>query len=333
MKFKGISMLAALAFVAFGFSVVTASAAEVVIEAETTLALCSDGIDNDDNGATDLADGGCADFVVEEAAVIVVPETTAELCSDGLDNDDNGSVDLADSGCAAHAVVEPVAENTAQLCSDGIDNNDNGSTDLADPDCAPFAEVENPVTTTPENTAELCADGLDNDDDGSIDLADVDCAAYATPEDNGGNNGGDNGSGGGSGSSSRGSGSRRGGSSSSQGEVLGAFTGSCPFITSYMRMGWANDVEQVKSLQEFLNTELGISLPVTGFYGELTQNAVNAFQLKYKDQVLQPWVDAGLHESSDIPTGFVYITTAHMINTIVCPDFDEELPALVPAGN
>lgn len=261
MKLKGISMLIALAFVAFGFSFVTASAAEAVLEAETTLALCSDGLDNDDNGATDLGDVNCA----------------------------------------------------------------------------PFAEVENPPAT-PEDTAVLCADGLDNDDDGSVDLADTDCAAFVTPEDNGGNNGGDNdpddddddnGSSGRSGQKKRTSSS----SSDSDGEVLGAFTGSCPLITGYMRMGWANDAEEVKKLQEFLNEELDISLPVTGYYGELTQNAVNAFQLKYKEQVLQPWVDAGLHESAEVPTGFVYITTAHMINSIVCPDFDEELPALVPAGN
>ena len=98
-------------------------------------------------------------------------------------------------------------------------------------------------------------------------------------------------------------------------------------------MGQANDVEQVKALQEFLNKELGISLPVTGYFGELTTKAVIDFQLKYKDDVLKPWVEADLLDSEEEATGFVYITTAHMINSIACDDFDEELPALVPASN
>ena len=116
--------------------------------------------------------------------------------------------------------------------------------------------------------------------------------------------------------------------SSPQGEVLGAFTGSCPFLTTYMRIGQSNDVAEVTKLQEFLNSELGIMLPATGFFGQLTHDAVNAFQLKYKDSVLLPWVEAGLMESKEVPTGYVYKTTLHTINKIVCPDMDVAKPVL-----
>lgn len=130
-------------------------------------------------------------------------------------------------------------------------------------------------------------------------------------------------------SSSRRSGSRRStNQSSSDGEVLGAFTGSCPYLTTYMRMGQANDTEEVKKLQQFLNDNLSISLPVTGYFGEMTDKAVRDFQLKYSDAALLPWVEAGLLANDETSTGYVYKTTLHTINKIVCPDMDVALPVL-----
>lgn len=123
--------------------------------------------------------------------------------------------------------------------------------------------------------------------------------------------------------SSSSGGSRRSGSrnSSNAGEVLGESTGnSCPMITTFMKEGKTNDVNQVVLLQSFLNTNLGISLPTTGFFGALTHKAVNDFQLKYKDDVLKPWVDLELLPSINIPTGYVYKTTSYTINKILCPD-------------
>jgi hypothetical protein len=52
---------------------------------------CSDGIDNDGDGAADLADAGCADAAADDES---------PACDDGFDNDGDGLVDGADPGCA-----------------------------------------------------------------------------------------------------------------------------------------------------------------------------------------------------------------------------------------
>ena len=134
------------------------------------------------------------------------------------------------------------------------------------------------------------------------------------------------------------SGSRRssgGGSSVPSGAaVLGASTGpngenlSCaPFLTTYMRIGQTNDVEEVKKLQTFLNEFNGEKLPVTGFFGELTYWAVRRLQAKYTNEILQPWVDAGTVNQLN-PTGYVYKMTQWFINTHKCPDTNLPQPEL-----
>jgi hypothetical protein len=76
-------------------------------------------------------------------------------------------------------------------------------------------------------------------------------------------------------------------------------------------MGRNNDVEQVRRLQQFLNSEMNAGLPVTGFFGPLTDAAVRAFQAKYASEILTPW---GINE----PTGYVYLTTRKKINEMYC---------------
>lgn len=71
---------------------------------ENTEALCSDGIDNDTDGAIDLNDTDCAAF-------LPAVENTEALCKDGLDNDGDGLVDLLDSDCAAF-VPAPLCTET-----------------------------------------------------------------------------------------------------------------------------------------------------------------------------------------------------------------------------
>lgn len=122
------------------------------------------------------------------------------------------------------------------------------------------------------------------------------------------------------------------------GQVLGAATSSLPgsqapaelpascaqtLLKDYMRRGRANDPAQVKLLQEFLNGEVQANLPVTGFFGPLTEAAVKAFQKKYADEVLTPW---GITE----PTGFVYKTTLRKINLIHCGSLNIPMPDLTP---
>jgi hypothetical protein len=81
-------------------------------------------------------------------------------------------------------------------------------------------------------------------------------------------------------------------------------------LTAYLRQGWNNDSDQVKKLQNFLNKQ-GFLVPVTGYFGSLTEAAVKAFQAAHNAEVLTPW---GITE----PTGFVFKTTRYKINTLHC---------------
>ncbi|MDP3645807.1 MAG: peptidoglycan-binding protein [bacterium] len=123
-----------------------------------------------------------------------------------------------------------------------------------------------------------------------------------------------------------------GASFSSSGQVLGASTStnsgasdnsvlcdSKALLTQYMRRGRANDPAQVKLLQQFLNDEVYSNLPLTGFFGVLTENAVNAFQQKYASDILAPW---GLTE----PTGYVYKLTLWKINSLMCVTLNASKP-------
>ena len=135
------------------------------------------------------------------------------------------------------------------------------------------------------------------------------------PTENGGGNQGNNG-GGSQGFTGGGSGSVLG----TLGQVLGASTGpsSCgTYLTQYIKFGAQNDIYNVALLQIFLNNEMKAGLPLDGFYGTTARDFVNAFQVKYAAEVLRPWVAFGL-PSETTPTGFVYKTTARMVNQIAC---------------
>lgn len=103
----------------------------------------------------------------------------------------------------------------------------------------------------------------------------------------------------------------------SDGEVLGASTGICEMlITDYMKMGQYNNPEQVLKLQKFLNSQ-GFSVPETGFYGPLTTAAVKKLQEAHADEILQPWIEAGIVTELS-PTGNVYKLTRYFINNTNC---------------
>ncbi|MFT4628112.1 MAG: hypothetical protein ACI8PZ_006807 [Myxococcota bacterium] len=102
--------------------------------------VCTDGIDNDEDGLKDCVDPDC-------------DGQCAEDCQDGRDNDGDGALDCADTDCFGLC---------PELCDDGLDNDADGNIDCADPDC--FGECP-----------EICGDGLDNDGDGLADCADDAC--------------------------------------------------------------------------------------------------------------------------------------------------------------
>lgn len=114
---------------------------------------CSDGIDNDKDGAVDFPlDPSCEGRDDNETSV----------CSDGIDNDGDGHIDMDDWGCSSEA--DESEENSITQCSDGIDNDSDGKIDYGeDPGCY-GAEDDN------ENNIPACSDGIDNDGDGFIDF-------------------------------------------------------------------------------------------------------------------------------------------------------------------
>jgi len=75
--------------------------------------------------------------------------------------------------------------------------------------------------------------------------------------------------------------------------------------------GKNNPKDQVILLQAFLNRELGINIPVTGFFGPITEIAVKIFQLKYHADVLAP-------VNMNAPTGFVGRYTLAKMNALKC---------------
>lgn len=117
--------------------------------------------------------------------------------------------------------------------------------------------------------------------------------------------------------------------SSVTGEVLGASTDAptCSVLKTFMMQGQVNDVEEVKRLQALLNENLGTKLSITGFFGSETDSAVKLFQLKYKEEILAPWVELGTIPTN-FATGYVYKTTLYKINKLLCPDMEIPMPIL-----
>lgn len=105
------------------------------------------------------------------------------------------------------------------------------------------------------------------------------------------------------------------------------------YLLEYIKYGAKNNPQEVKKLQTFLNEHMSAGLSVTGIYDAQTREWVNKFQLKYKEQVLKPWVEAGCYESENIPTGYVYITTKRWINILKCPSLVIPLTGLTCPGS
>jgi uncharacterized repeat protein (TIGR01451 family) len=128
---------------------------------------CSDRVDNDGDGATDLADFSCQGNPNKN------DETNPKAqCQDGIDNDGDGKIDFpADPGCSSTQDNDEF--NALPQCSDGIDNDGDGATDLAD-----FSCQGNPNKNDETNPKAQCSDGIDNDGDGRVDFpADPGCSS------------------------------------------------------------------------------------------------------------------------------------------------------------
>jgi len=91
-----------------------------------------------------------------------------------------------------------------------------------------------------------------------------------------------------------------------------------PYLSSYFRNSTDNDREEVKKLQSFLNKYEGFNdLPLTGYYGVMTQATVKKFQEKYVGDILASWdLTSG--------TGWVLESTLTKINQLYCEVYNKD---------
>jgi hypothetical protein len=81
---------------------------------------CEDGVDNDGDGALDLADGGC------DGAGDGSEWTAVFVCDNGQNDDGDARADFPfDPGCA-----DPTSELEDPECQDGVDNDGDGGIDF-----------------------------------------------------------------------------------------------------------------------------------------------------------------------------------------------------------
>ncbi len=138
----------------------------------------------------------------------------------------------------------------------------------------------------------------------------------APPASSGGGGGGGGGTGGGGGVNGPIVGSFGGsnGPIVPQPQVAGASTSTCYYLYDFLRKDFNNNPIEVKKLQIFLKELEGFSnLVVTGIYDDPTIAAVDAFQIRYKDDVLLPWGYDG-----NTGTDYTYILTKKKVNEIYC---------------
>ena len=84
----------------------------------------------------------------------------------------------------------------------------------------------------------------------------------------------------------------------------------CDSLSEYLRFGRDNNLVEMKKLQSFLRTQ-GFDVAVSGFFDVTTFEAVKQFQEEYASDILAPW-------GVSVPTGYVFITTKHKINDLLC---------------
>lgn len=87
---------------------------------------------------------------------------------------------------------------------------------------------------------------------------------------------------------------------------------SCYYLIDYLRKDFNNNPVEVKKLQVFLRDLEGFtSVQITGVYDDQTITALNAFQDRYKSDILTPW-------GHKAPTSYTYILTKKKVNEIYC---------------
>jgi len=164
---------------------------------------CSDGEDNDDDGAIDWADPDCSSPLDNTE--------TERGCDDGEDDDGDGLVDFPnDPGCSSAEDNSEDDPATLPACANGLDDDNDGAVDYVpgggDPGCKSASDsserdadgptCDNGIDDDEDGTADFpadksctdrgaeeapCANGLDDDFDGLVDLDDPGCISESDP--------------------------------------------------------------------------------------------------------------------------------------------------------
>ncbi len=164
-------------------------------------------------------DTGCE--AKDTACTTLAAESTVAACSNGVDDDCDGKKDCADSACQGltgacpfltctgvqswncatqtygACASDPTREATPAACSNGVDDDCDGKTDCQDPGCQAVSESCGvsvcagvkawvcltrtfglclPQAPVPEASDLTCGNGLDDDCDGLVDCQDPGCA-------------------------------------------------------------------------------------------------------------------------------------------------------------
>jgi hypothetical protein len=139
---------------------------------EDTEKLCTNGKDDDGDGAMDCIDSECWRFIpcMEKQHGDDSIPWNDNYCSDGVDNDGDTLVDCddKDEGAGEYSCIyHPYCtEDTYEECHDTNDNDRDGDIDCKDSDCDAFCV---------ENSLELCSNMIDDDQDGAVDCQDANC--------------------------------------------------------------------------------------------------------------------------------------------------------------
>ncbi len=81
------------------------------------------------------------------------------------------------------------------------------------------------------------------------------------------------------------------------------------YPTKAIKFGAQNNPEQVKLLEQYLNSYEGTDLPVDGFYSVQDKEAVVAWQEKYGSEILKPWGETK-------GTGYIFTTSLNKFKTL-----------------
>lgn len=141
---------------------------------------CTDGLDNDGDGAKDCVDSDCSNQSCGPTCICIGGKPGEAVCSDNIDNDGDTDKDCADTDCAGKSCGTGCLcqsfTKTETACGDNTDNDGDTLKDCADVDCSGASCGTGCSCQGSAKVETVCNDDTDNDGDTLKDCADTaDC--------------------------------------------------------------------------------------------------------------------------------------------------------------